>query len=193
MCLCTFLLRESVVKAAALKLKLLLVCYRSLASLFTRFPTLRRKRWCECSLVEFSRLLAPGGPRFRLISKAYVSALAARRAKRPSRSSRGQTTLPKNEAVWIMLGSGSIASSPGALEDPPYASPMTTIRFAAPKILTSQRMDPLASPACVALLPAAVRRPRECLDPRYAFDASLLLRVCQCVSESEPRGPQPLD
>ena len=145
---------------------------------------------CECSLVEFSRLLAPGGPRFRLISKAYVSALAARRAKRPSRSSRGQTTLPKNEAVWIMLGSWSIASSPGALEDPPYASPMTTIRFAAPKILTSQRMDTLASPACVALLPAAVRRPRECLDPRYAFDASLLLRVCQCgLARARREGP----
>ena len=49
----------------------------------------------------------------------------------------GQTTPPKNEAVWIMLGSGSIASSPEALEDPPYASPMTTIRFAAPTIYRS--------------------------------------------------------
>ena len=53
--------------------------------------------WCECSLVEFSRLLAPGRPRFRASSHVYLSALAARRARRPSRSSRGQATLPKYE------------------------------------------------------------------------------------------------
>ena len=32
----------------------------------------------ECSLVEFSRLLAPGRPRFRASSDANLSALAAR-------------------------------------------------------------------------------------------------------------------
>ena len=50
--------------------------------------------WCECSLVEFSRLLAPGGPRFRARTNAYLSALDTRGARRPSRSSRGQAKLP---------------------------------------------------------------------------------------------------
>ena len=47
----------------------------------------------ECSLVEFSRLLAPGGPRFRARTNAYLSALDARGVRRPSRSSRGQARL----------------------------------------------------------------------------------------------------
>ena len=53
--------------------------------------------WILAHLVEFSRLLAPGRPRFRASSHVYLSALAARRARRPSRSSRGQATLPKYE------------------------------------------------------------------------------------------------
>ena len=51
----------------------------------------------ECSLVEFSRLLAPGGPRFRARTNAYLSALDARGVRRPSRSSRGQATLPSRQ------------------------------------------------------------------------------------------------
>ena len=80
-----------------------------------------------------------------------------------------------------------IASSPRALPDPSYASPMTMIHF----VLTSELAYKPTTNAYAVPQTTHARRPRSVFDPPYAVDASLrrislLLGCVVAPREGEP-------